>query len=73
MSIADRQPEIPTWAAALITGFVLFSFAYGVLIQGSFLAPIVLWLWLGGIALSLFVVYLLYRFVVAVEKIADKM
>lgn len=73
MSLADRQPEIPTWAAALITVFVLFSFAYGVLIQGSFLAPIVLWLWLGGIVLSLFVVYLLYRFVIAVEKIADKM
>ncbi|WP_336328203.1 hypothetical protein [Halovenus sp. HT40] len=73
MAVQDLNYEIPTWAAALITVFVLFSFAYGVLIQGSFLAPIVLWLWLGGIALSLFVVYLLYRFVIAVEKIADKM
>jgi hypothetical protein len=73
VAVRDLNYEIPTWAAALITGFVLFSFGYGVLIQGSFLAPIMLWLWLGGIAVSLFVVYLLYRFVIAVEKIADKM
>lgn len=73
MAAQDPNYEIPTWAAALITVFVLLSFAYGVLIQGSFLAPVVLWLWVGGVALSLFVVYLFYRFVVAVETIAEKM
>lgn len=73
MSVQDFKYEIPTWAAALITVLVLLSFAYGVIVQGSLLAPVVLWIWLGGIAVSLFVVYLLYRFVIAVEKIADKM
>jgi hypothetical protein len=73
MAVQDLNREIPTWAAALITVFVFSSVAVSLVVGGSILAPIVLWLWLGGVALSLFVVYLFYRFVVAVEKIADKM
>ena len=73
MSTQRLEHEIPTWAAALIAALVVLSFAYGILVGGSLLAPVMIWLWLGGIALSLFVVYLLYRFVIAVEKIADKM
>jgi hypothetical protein len=73
MSTQPLQYEIPTWAAVLVTVVVLFSVAYSLIYGGSILAPIVLLLWLGGVALSLFVVYLLYRFVIAVEKIADKM
>ncbi len=73
MSTQPLKYEIPTWAAALIAALVFLSLAYGILIRGSLLAPIMVWLWLGGIAVSLFVVYLFYRFVVAVEKIADKM
>lgn len=73
MATSEPEFEVPTWAAVGLVVAVFLTFLYGILIQGTLLGPVILWLWLGGIALSLFVVYLLYRFVVAVEKIADKM
>lgn len=72
MATSESEFEVPTWAAVALVVLVFFSFLYGILIQGTLLGPAILWLWIGGIALSLFVVYLLYRFVIAVEKIADK-
>ena len=72
MSVKDREFEVPTWAAAVLVVLVGLSFLYGVLFMRSIAAPAFFWLGIAGVALNLFVVYLLYRFVIAVEKIADK-
>jgi uncharacterized membrane protein len=73
MATSESEFEVPTWVAVGLVVAVFLTFLYGILIQGTLFGPVLLWLWIGGIALSLFVVYLLYRFVIAVEKIADKM
>lgn len=72
MRFAQSEPEIPTWLAGVIVLLVTASFAYGVVVLQSLIAVVMVWLWMLGIVLSVFVVYLLYRFVVAVEQIADK-
>jgi hypothetical protein len=73
MSTRDSAPEVPTWLAAVLVAFVGLAAVYVVLLGGPLVAPVTVLLWLFGLGLSLFVVYLLWRFVVAVEKIADKM
>lgn len=71
MSIPEPLHEIPPWLVKLIGVLFVGSLIYSVVIGRLF--PIVLWLWLLGAGLSVFVVYLLYRFVLAVETIAEKM
>ena len=65
--------EIPTWMLGL--SFVLFvaSLAYGIVIMQSLTAPIAVWLDILELGVILFAVYLFYRFVVAVERIASKL
>lgn len=71
MSVRDSEFEVPTWAAGLLVVLVGLSFLYGIVVMQSIRALLFLWLSVAGVALNLFVVYLLYRFVIAVEKIAD--
>lgn len=68
MSTVSIPEQLPTGAIAVVLALLLLSFGYSVVVMGS---PF-LWLlpWLA--VLSLFVVYLLYRLVVAVETIADE-
>jgi hypothetical protein len=73
MATSEPEFEVPTWAAVGLAALVFLTFLYGILLQGSLLLPFVWWGGIASVALSLFVVYLFYRFVVAVEKIADKM
>lgn len=73
MSLAAKQFEVPTWAAGLLLALLALSFLYGIVVMQSLAAPIVLWLGMLGMALTLFVVYLFYRFVLAVEEIARKL
>ncbi len=73
MSVRDSQPEVPTWLAAALVALVGLVAIYGILLGGNLFAPIAWLLWLGGIGLSLFVVYLFWRFVLAVELIAEKL
>jgi hypothetical protein len=73
MSTSKPEFQVPTWAAVAIVAVVLLTFVYAILLGQSLFLPFVWLAWLGGIALTLFVVYLLYRFVIAVETIADKM
>ena len=65
--------EIPAWVVGSILLVFLASLAYGVLIAQSLTAPIAVWIDILEVAVALFVVYLLYRFVVAVETIADEL
>jgi hypothetical protein len=69
MGTRESEPEVPTWVAGLIITAVVLGFGYVVFIGGPLVA-------LAGavqFALGLFVVYLLYRFVLAVERIAEKL
>lgn len=65
--------EVPTWVAGLLLVLVGTTFTYGIVVRESLTEPLVLWFWLVGLGLTLFVVSLLYRFVVAVETIATKL
>lgn len=73
MSSVERQLEIPTWVVGLVVVLFLASLVYGIVIQSRILAVIVGWVWILGLGVSVFAVYLFYRFVLAVEKIADKL
>lgn len=69
--LLETDYEVPTWIAVLIILSFAASLAYG-LVVGNVSGPIALWAGLFRAGLTLFVVYLLYRFVVAVEAIAEK-
>lgn len=64
--------EIPTSVVGLVLVLFNLSLAYGILV-GNFTAPIAVWTGLVQLGVTLFVVYLLYRFVLAVETIANKL
>lgn len=70
MSFAESRPEVPTWIAGLVVALFAASLAYGIGVRQSLSEPIMAWLSVLGVGLSLFVVYLLYRLVLAVEQIA---
>lgn len=71
MRFGEAGFEIPTWILGAVLILFVASFAYGLLVMRSIIAPVAVWVGLLGVALILFVVYLLFRLVVAVEKIAD--
>ena len=71
MRFGESGLAIPTWIIGVVLIIFVISLAFGVLVYGHIFATIMMWIGLIGIALSLFVVYLLYRFVIAVETIAD--
>lgn len=73
MSFVQSEPEIPTWLAGTVAFLFVASLAYGVIILQQILLVVVFWGWLVGIGASLFLVYLFYRLVRAVETIAEKL
>ena len=58
MSFAERQPEVSTWVADVIVTLVITGLFYFIFVETSRLAVFAGWLWMLGIAPSLFVVYL---------------
>lgn len=70
MTLRDAEPEVPRWLAGLIVVGFAASLLYGILVLQNVLAILAVWFGLLGVGVSLFVVYLLYRLVVAVEQIA---
>ena len=73
MTVDELPTSVPRWAVVALLAAVGLSFVYGVVIMGSLTAPLGLWVSIGSLALTLFVIYLLYRFVIAVETIAEKL
>ena len=73
MATHDSGPEIPTWVAGVVVAVVLVAFSYVFVFGGHVFAPLAALVGLIQFGLALFVVYLLYRFVVAVETIAEKL
>lgn len=72
-SIKIQNTEIPTWVAGLLIVLVGLSFAFGIVVMGSLTAPLTFWIGAFSVGVTLFLVYLFYRFVLAVEKIANKL
>ncbi|WP_246984250.1 hypothetical protein [Halorientalis marina] len=72
--MADHRlrDEFPRWLVPAVAALMLATFAYSVLITANILVWFALWSTVLGLALTVFVVYLLYRLVVAVEEIAEK-
>ena len=73
MRFGESVFEIPTWTLGVVLIVFVASLGFGALLFGHIFATLAVWIGLIGIALGLFVVYLLYRFVIAVEEIADKL
>ena len=72
MEIHNSDVEVPTWVIGLIILLIGASFVYGIIVIQSLTAPLVFWLGVTSLGVFLFVVYLLYRLVIAIENIADK-
>lgn len=67
----ESDYEVPTWVAVTILVAITGSIAIG-FVRGSFSMIVAIWAGIVRLGLSLFLVYLFYRFVVAVETIAEK-
>ncbi len=63
--------EVPYWLAAVIFLAVFGTLAVGIVV-GNLAGLVAIWAGILRLALGLFVIYLFYRFVVAVETIAEK-
>jgi len=73
MRVEELPTSVPRWVVVALLAAIGLSFVYGIVIMGSLTAPLGLWVSIGSLALTLFIVYLLYRFVIAVETIAEKL
>ncbi len=71
MSAQPLQQKIPSFAAPLVITLALVSLLYALVVSQSLLLWLVAWGSLAAIAATVFLVYLFYRLVVAVEEIAD--
>lgn len=63
--------ELPTWVAVLLVVAITSTLAYA-LVVGNLAGPLAFWAGVLGLALTLLVIYLFWRFVVAAEKIAEQ-
>ena len=64
--------EIPGSVLGLILALFVASLAYGVVVMRSLATPLSVWVDIVELGVLLFAVYLLYRFVLAVETIAAR-
>jgi hypothetical protein len=71
MNAPDPRTELPRFALPVVAGLLLVTLLYSVLVFGNVVVWLALWGGLFGIGAALFVIYLLYRLVLAVERIAD--
>jgi hypothetical protein len=72
MSVADLQTKVPRFTVPGIASLLIISLLYSVLVTQNIVLWFVMWGGLLSIGLTLFVVYLFYRLVLAVERIADR-
>lgn len=67
----ESDYEVPTWVAVLLVVAIAGTLAYG-LVVGNLAGPIAFWAGVLRLALTVLVIYLFWRFVEAVELIAQK-
>ena len=71
MSVADLKTKVPRFTVPAIVVLLIVSLLYSILITATIDLWLAVWGRLLSIGLVVFVVYLLYRLVLAVERIAD--
>jgi len=67
------RDELPRWLVPAVAVLMVVSLAYSVLITATLLVWFALWSAMFGVALTVFLLYLFYRLVVAVEEIAESL
>lgn len=72
MVFDDQHTAVPKWAVVALLAAVGLSVVYSIVSIGSLTALVGFWTAVFRTALWLFVVSLCYRFVIAVETIAEK-
>jgi hypothetical protein len=72
MSVADLQAKVPRFTVPAIVSLLILSLVYSILVSGTIVLWLAAWGGLLSIGLALFVIYLFYRLVLAVERIADE-
>lgn len=73
MEFSEGNQAVPTWVVGSVVVLFAASLLVGIFIRGNPVAILSGWLWLFGVGFSLFVVYLFYRLVLAIETIANKL
>jgi len=71
MSTRPLQQRVPSYVAPLVIALALVTLLYSLLVTGQLLLWVALWGSLVATAVTVLLVYLFYRLVVAVERIAD--
>ena len=69
---SNSRSDVPGWLIGLGVALVVTTASYLIIYGGEVSALLTVLFALGGVGLSLFALSLLYRFVVAVETIAEK-
>jgi hypothetical protein len=72
MSARALQQRVPSYVAPLVIALALVSLLYSLFVTGQLLLWVALWGSLVATAVTVLLVYLFYRLVVAVEEIAEK-
>jgi hypothetical protein len=71
MSVADFRTKIPRFTAPAIAGLLILSLLYTVLVTANFVLWLAVWGGVFSIGVGAYLIYLFYRLVMAVERIAD--
>jgi hypothetical protein len=71
MSAAELRRKLPRFTLPVLSGLLPVTLLYSVLVTGTVVLRFAAWAGLLGFGTLLFVLYLFYRLVVAVERIAD--
>lgn len=72
MSTRNSRYTVPTWVAGLIVILTVAAVGYVVIYGGELSAPVFVLVGVFVVGISSVTLYLLYRFVLAVETIAEK-
>ena len=72
MSVALPRDVVPRSVLLGLGALVLVSFLYSLLVSGTLLLWALAWVGLLGMAIAVVSVWLFYRLVVAVERIAEQ-
>lgn len=71
MAVADLRNKVPRFTVPTLVSLLVLSFLYSMLVTADFVLWAAVWGGLLSIGVSIFLLYLFYRLVIAVEQIAN--
>lgn len=71
MSVADLRTKVPRFTAPAIAGLLVLSLLYTVLVTADFVLWLAVWGGVFSIGVGAYLIYLFYRLMIVVERIAD--